>query len=99
MTVVTELRSMMLPNVTRSVRNRKAVTLLISVEKEEDCINVASGKTMIDKDKMEEYFVGFLNKYLTYEVTFCFNFQLPNFQKEWIMAQECHQLLMAHQFS
>ena len=60
MTVVTELRSMMLTNVTRTVRNRGIVTLPRSVEKEEDCINVASGKTMIDKDKMEEYFVGFL---------------------------------------
>ena len=61
MTVVTELRSMMLTSVTRTVRNRRIVTLLRSVEKEEDCINVASGKTMIDKDKMEEYFVGFLS--------------------------------------
>ena len=46
MTVVTELRSMMLPNVTRTVRYRRIVTLLRSVEKEEDCINVASGKNI-----------------------------------------------------
>ena len=44
MIVVTELRSTMLPNVTRTVRNRRIVTLLRSAEKEEDCINVASGK-------------------------------------------------------
>ena len=46
MTAVTELRSMMLTNVTRTVRNRREVTLLRSVEKEEDCINAASGETI-----------------------------------------------------
>ena len=34
----------MLTNVTRTVRNRRIVTLPRSVEKEEDCINAASGK-------------------------------------------------------
>ena len=45
MTVVTELRSMMLTNVTRIVRNKRIVTLPKSVEKEGDCINVVSGKS------------------------------------------------------
>ena len=52
MTLATELRSTMLPNVTRTVRNGRTVTLLRSAERGEDCINVVSGKTMIDKDKI-----------------------------------------------
>ena len=47
MTVVTELRSMMLTNVTRTVSNRRKVTLLRSVEREEDYISAASGETII----------------------------------------------------
>ena len=43
MTVVTGLRSMMLTNVTRTVRNRRTVTLLGIAEMVEDCTNVASG--------------------------------------------------------
>ena len=35
----------MLTNVTRTVRNGRIVTLPRSVEKEEDCINAASGKS------------------------------------------------------
>ena len=46
MTVVTEPRSTMLTNVTRIVRNWRKVTLPRSVEKEEDCINAASGKML-----------------------------------------------------
>ena len=46
MTVVTELRSMMLTNVTGTVRDRRMVTLLRSVEMGEDCINVVSGKNI-----------------------------------------------------
>ena len=46
MTVVTEPRSMMLTNVTRTVRNRRIAPLLRSVEKEEDCISAASGETI-----------------------------------------------------
>ena len=45
-TGVTELRSMMLTNVTRTVSNRRIVTLLRSVEKEEDYINVVSGENI-----------------------------------------------------
>ena len=56
MTVVTELRSMMLTNVTRTVSNRRKVTLLRSVEKEEDYINVVSGENILDK---MEYFDKF----------------------------------------
>ena len=47
MTVVTELRSMMLTNVTRTVRNRRKVTLLRSAKKKVDSINAASGDNFI----------------------------------------------------
>ena len=49
MTVVTGLRSMMLTNVTRTVRNRRTVTLQRSAEKEEECINAASGEIINTK--------------------------------------------------
>ena len=49
MTVVTKLRSMMLTNVTRTVRNGRIVTLLKNAEKREDCINVVSGAESIDQ--------------------------------------------------
>ena len=48
MTVVTELRSMRLTNVTRTVRNRRTVNLLKIVEKEGDYTNVVSGKNIKD---------------------------------------------------
>ena len=56
MTVVTELKSMMLTNVTKTARNRRIVNLLRSVEKEEDYINVVSGENILDK---MEYFDKF----------------------------------------
>ena len=49
MTLVTELRNMMLTNVTRTVRNWRIVTLLKNAEKREDCINVVSGAEKIDQ--------------------------------------------------
>ena len=49
MTVVTGLRSMMLTNVTRTVRNRRTVALQRSAEKEEECINAASGEIINTK--------------------------------------------------
>ena len=48
MTVVTELRSMMQTNVTRTVRNRRTVNLLKIVEKKVACINVVSGANIKD---------------------------------------------------
>ena len=45
MTLVTELRNMMLTNVTKTVRNWRIVTLLKNAEKREDCINAVSGET------------------------------------------------------
>ena len=57
MTVAIGLRSMMLTNVTWTVRNRRTVTLQRSAEKEEECINAASGEIINTKrDKIDEYF-------------------------------------------
>ena len=49
----------MLTNVIRIVRDKRTVTLLTSVEMEEDCINAASGNHII-RNKMEENFAIFL---------------------------------------
>ena len=68
MTLVTEQRSMMLTNVTRTVRNRRKVTLPRNVEKREDCINAVSGKTII-KDEIEDHFEIFLSGEIKYFAT------------------------------
>ena len=59
MTLATELGIMMLTNVTRTVRNKRMVTLLRDAEKKVDSINAVSGKTL--KDHIEEYFEIFLS--------------------------------------
>ena len=72
MTVVTEPRSMMPTNVTRTVRNGRIVTLLRSVETTVGCINAVSGKTII-KDEIEDNFEIFISgeiKYFAMSVDF-----------------------------
>ena len=72
MTVVTGLRSMMLTNVTRTVSNRRIVTLPRSVEREEDYINVASGENISYK---MDFFINQLSvrrdKIFCHECRFC----------------------------
>ena len=64
MTAVTELRSTMLTSVTRTVKNRRMVTLLTPVEKGEDCINVVSGENIEYQDGL--YQVRILNIKMDY---------------------------------